>query len=230
MHEELISYFSGFLTDNRMEIFNRVLDYRTRHLCIVLEDVFQSQNASATIRSCDCFGIQDLHVIQNKNYLTIDRKVTMGSHKWLTFHHYRNNADNTLQAITNLRKQNYRIIATSPHTRATSPDTFKLENGKAAVFFGTELSGLSDIVLQNADEFLHIPMYGFTQSYNLSVSVALVLQSLTRLLHKSELDWKLTDNERDELLLLWLKKSIKASAQIEARYFSEKNNHNILND
>jgi tRNA (guanosine-2'-O-)-methyltransferase len=222
MHEELIKYFSGFLTDNRLEIFNRVLDFRTRYLTVVLEDVYQSQNASATIRSCDCFGIQDLHLIQNKNTFTIDRKVTMGSHKWLTFHHYRNSAANSLQAIKNLKKNNYRIIATSPHNRATTPGNFDLGEGKAALFFGTELSGLSDVVLHHADDFLYIPMYGFTQSFNLSVSVALVLQSLTQLLHQSDLNWKLSDNERDELLLLWLKKSVKASAQIEARFFSEK--------
>jgi len=222
MTEDLIRYLSGFISDERLEIFNLVLDYRTRYLCIVLEDIYQAQNASAVIRTCDCFGIQDLHIIQNKYEAGIDRNVTMGSHKWLTFHYYTDPERNTLHAIEALRTAGYRIVATSPHQRAASLDDFSLENGKAALFFGTELTGLSSAVMRHADEFIRIPMYGFTRSFNLSVSAAITLQTLVNRLHHSSIQWNLTTPERNEILLSWLRKSIRSSARIEARYFQKK--------
>lgn len=222
MQEKLIQYLSGFLTEKRTAQFHKVLDYRTRYLCLVLEDVYQSQNASAVIRTCDCLGIQDIHCVQNRFRFTIDRNVSMGAHKWISFHYHKGEKNNSLSAISSLKKENYRIIATSPSRESTIPENLDLSKGKAALFFGTELTGLSKDVLDAADEFIHIPMFGFTQSYNLSVSAALILYSLVSRLHQSTLPWNLSPAEKSELLLDWMRKSIKSSAKIEARFL--KNN------
>lgn len=205
-----------------MNLFENVLNERTRYVTVVLEDIYQSQNASAVLRTCDCFWIQDVHVIENRNNFELNTEVSLGADKWLNIHKYDANNRNTLYAIRELRKKNYRIIATSPHINNVLPEIIDLSKRKIAVFFGTEPSGLSETVMENADEYFRIPMYGFTESFNISVSVALVLQDLKKSLNSSGLDWQLSENEKDELRLRWLRLTIKMVDKIEKRYH-EKN-------
>ncbi len=219
---ELITYLSGFITPGRLQRFEQVLDFRTHYISVVLENIYQAQNASAVVRTCDCFGIQDIHIIENENDFKLDREVALGAEKWLSIHRYRESENNTLAAINSLRNLGYRIIATSPHKKYATPEDFDLSGGKAAVFFGTELTGISDIVRKQADDFLRIPMFGFTQSYNISVSVALVLQTLVYRLQSSAIDWKLTTDERMKLKLQWLRKSIRDIDFIERQFLDSK--------
>jgi tRNA (guanosine-2'-O-)-methyltransferase len=216
----LIDYFSNFTSERRMELLRYVLDHRTRYITVVLEDIFQSQNASAVLRSCDCFGVQDVHVIENYNKFNVNPKVVMGASKWLTLNKYNNCGDNTLVAINALKQQGYRIVATSPHTYVTSLQDFDVDRGKFAILFGTELTGLSEVALDNADEFLMIPTYGFSESLNISVSAALCLQNLTERLRISTTDYKLAQEEYADVLLEWLRKSIKSWRSIEKRFLS----------
>ena len=139
---------------------------RTRYLTVVLEDIFQSQNASAVLRTCDCFGIQDVHIIENRNPYEINPDVELGSAKWLNMNRYNKSGHNTLEAFTELRKKGYKIIATSPHKNDLMIQDLPIEH-KIALVFGSEREGLSDIALQNADAFVKIPMYGFTESFNI---------------------------------------------------------------
>lgn len=219
MTVELIEYLSGFITPERWRLFEQVLENRTRYLTIVLEDIFQAQNASAVLRSCDCFGVQNVHVIENRNRFEIDREVAMGASKWLTIHKYNQSDQNSLQAINNLKGQGYRIVATTPHEGDIKLEDFDLSKGKAAFIFGTELTGITDIVKQEADEFVKIPMYGFTESFNISVSAALCLHHLTHQLRfHSNVNWKLKEEEKQEIMLEWLRKTIKSSDSLEERF------------
>lgn len=210
MSRELLAYLYGFLTDSRIEKMEEVLANRTRHLTVVLEDIYQSQNASAVVRTCDCFGIQDLHVIENKYEYTLNPKVVMGASKWVDIHQHNTFSDrsNTPEAIKALRAKGYKIVATSPHAKSVTPDSINLED-KLAIFFGTELDGLSQDVLDEADEHLKIPMFGFTESFNISVSVSLCLSHLVNRLHETSLDWRLSDEELLSLNVEWAKKSVK---------------------
>jgi len=219
---QLNRYLSSCVTEERLFQFNRVLDYRTRYITLALEDIYQPQNASAVLRTCDCFGIQDIHIIENYNTFNVDTEVALGAHKWVSFHHYNSLKQNTLSTIHHLKKQGYRIVATTPHSKDVMLDQFDLNSGKVALFFGTELNGLSKIVLEHADEFLKIPMFGFTESFNISVSAAVILHHLTQKLHQSTLDWRLSDNEKELILFDWLCKTIKRSDLIVASY-CEKN-------
>ena len=219
MDHQLIDFLSGFLTDDRRTLFNRILDQRTRYLTVVLEDVFQPQNASAVVRTVDCFGLQDVHVIENRNKFTIDREVAMGASKWLDVKRYAENENNSHEAIRQLKKQGYRIVATTPHEGDTDLEHFDLEKGKTALVFGTELTGITDTIKKEADEFLKIPMYGFTESFNISVSAAIILHHLTLKLHQSDnIDWKLTEGEKAEIKLSWLRRTLKQSELLEERY------------
>jgi len=222
--KDLVDYLKQFVTDNRIEVFENVLQNRTRYLTVVLEDIYQSQNASAVLRTSDCFGIQDIHIIENRNQYNINPDVALGSSKWLNLIKYNKEENNSLEAIQALRNKGYRIVATTPHINDVDLEDFDLEKGKVALFFGTELKGLSDKVIDNADEFVKIPMFGFTESFNISVSAAIILHSLRRKLNQSDIQWQLKEKEHDELMFNWLKKTIKSSEMLIEEYLSKKKN------
>ena len=218
---ELIEHLSGFVTENRLSLFKKVLSERTRYITVVLEDIYQSQNASAVLRTCDCTGIQDVHIVEQQNEYEINRDVALGSNQWLSLHYYSEGSDNIYSAVKSLKKRGYRIVATSPHKEGATPESFNLQNGKAALVFGTELNGLTPRALDLADEYIQIPMVGFTESFNISVSAALVLYSLRKRLELSNLDWRIDENERNALLLDWLRTSIKMSDRIEKKFMED---------
>ncbi len=225
MLKDLNEYLSGFITPERNLLFEKVLNDRTSYLTVVLEDIFQPQNASAVLRTCDCFGIQNVHVIENRNAFTIDKEVTMGASKWLSIHKYNNTQNNSLEAIKNLKNKGYRIIATTPHKVDMLLPDFDLTKGKAALVFGSELPGISNIILNEADEFLKIPMAGFTESFNISVSAAIILFHLThKLKNLSDIVWQLSAHEREEVKLQWLHKTLKKSKLLEERFLMQQKN------
>ncbi len=214
----LITHLSNFTTPHRFDLFTKIVRDRTKYITVVLEDIFQPHNASAVLRSCDCFGVQDVHIIENKNEYTINPDIALGASKWLDLHKYNELENNTLSTIQQLKKDGYRIVATTPHTNDVALENFDLTKGKVALFFGSEQPGLSSIVMENADEFMKIPMYGFTESFNISVSAAIIMQHLTLMLRQSTIDWKLSDAEQDQLILNWLRNTIKSSEQIERKF------------
>ncbi len=216
--KNLISHLSQFVNPGRLDTFLKVLANRTRYITVVLEDIYQSQNASAVLRTCDCLGIQDVHIIENKNKFQLNPDVVMGSSKWLNLSRYNNEGNNTESAIQKLKSDGYRIIATSPHRDDKNLDDFDLEGGKVALLFGTELKGLTDNAMEQADGYLKIPIVGFTESFNISVSAAIVLYQLTQKLRSNNINWELSELESDELLLNWLRKSIKKPELIEASF------------
>ena len=218
MDNELIKYLEGFVTKKRSKLFDTILLNRTRYATVVLEDIYQSHNASAVLRSCDCFGTQDIQIIENRNLYELSNEVTMGSDKWLSLYKYNKEGNNTLNTIKTLKKSGYRIVATTPHSQDVPLQDFDINAGKFALLFGTELNGLSDLAMDQADEFLKIPMYGFTESFNISVSAALILNTLVQKLHESTLSWKLSKKEQDALKLEWLRKTIKSVELIEDKY------------
>jgi len=223
MTENLIEYLKQFITERRWELFLRVIEQRTRYITVALEDIFQPQNASAVLRTSDCFGIQDVHIIENYNEFKINPDVELGAAQWLNLYQYNSSENNTLSTIKHLKQCGYRIVATTPHTNDTELENFDLSKGKAVLFFGSEQPGLSEIVLDNANEFLKIPMQGFTESFNISVSAAIILHHLSQKMKKTEIDWQLSNNEKKEVLLNWLKYSIKDSDRIIKEYYRRNN-------
>jgi len=208
--QKLCEFLFTFLTDERKSLFEEVLKYRTRHLTVVLENIYQPHNASAVMRSCDLTGVLDVNVIEKNNKYVENPQVSMGSTKWLNIIKHNETENNTLKTIKSLKDKGYKIIATTPHKHSFSPFNLPLEN-KTALLFGTELTGLSDDAINAADDFLRIPQYGFTESYNISVSVALILFTLTERLHNSDINWQLSSDEILDIKLEWAKRTIKRS-------------------
>ncbi len=221
MQTELFNFLSPHITEKRLSLFNRIIEYRTKYITVVLEDIFQPQNASAVLRSCDCFGIQDVHIIENRNEFEIDTEVSLGSSKWLSLNKYNQEENNSLAAIKHLKKNGYRIVATTPHLNDQELPDFDLSKGKTALVFGTELQGISDTIMNEADEFLKIPMFGFTESFNISVSAAVVMHHLTDKLRRSDINWRLTEEEKTEKKIEWIRSTLKKSELIEKRFWEE---------
>ncbi|WP_024479860.1 TrmH family RNA methyltransferase [Cellulophaga baltica] len=210
---KLLKYLEEFISEERKERFLQILEERTYKITVAIEDVFQMHNTSAVIRSCDIFGIQSAHLIERKYGDQLDVQIAMGAQKWVDIHRY----ESTSMCIDTLKKEGYKIIATTPHNDSCLLDDFEFD-GKIALFFGTEKKGLSDEVLEKADGFLKIPMVGFTESLNISVSAAIILQSLTTKLKKECAEWQLTDDEKIIKQIDWAKKSIKSIDGVLSRY------------
>jgi len=212
--QKLIESLLPYITQNKQEKIFEVIKNRTHYITVALEDIFQSHNASAVLRTCDIFGVQNVHVIESKNKFTANPSVAMGASKWVNVTHH----DTTINAFKALKNQGYRIVATTPHTDSYYLPTLPLDQ-KTALIFGNEQTGLSSIAMEHADMFVKIPMYGFVESFNISVSVALCLYDIITRLHQSSYAWKLTQEEQQELMLTWIKKISKT-----AHMLADKNN------
>lgn len=213
---DLLQYLEVYLTEERKRRFTEVLLNRTNFLTVVIEDVYQLHNTSAVVRSCDSFGIQSVHVVEERFEKRLDKNISMGAQKWVDVYQY----PNTKDCIASLRDSGYKIVATTPHDDSYSLDAFEI-NQKTALFFGTEWKGLTEEVMNEADDFLHIPMVGFSESLNVSVSVAIILQNLTNKLRDSNLNWRLSEEEILEKRMDWTKKTIKDVEGIIERYHME---------
>jgi tRNA (guanosine-2'-O-)-methyltransferase len=224
MSVELINYLSGFVNKRRLENFENVLSYRTRYISLVCEDIYQSHNASALIRTCDCFGIQDFHIIEKRNLFKVNSEIALGASNWLTINRYSNAGDNVHSLFAGLRDRGCRLVATTPRKHGVSLSEFKIEKGPFCLLFGTEKEGLSAGILDEADEFVSIDMYGFTKSLNVSVSAGIILHHLRMKLNAANIRWQLSDNEKMIIKLDWLRKSIKRSELIEKDFTDKKNN------
>lgn len=219
--EALLNHLFEFITPSRKSLFEKVIMNRTKHITVVLEDIFQPHNASAVLRTCDLTGIQDVHIIENNNQYDVNPDVALGASKWLNLVKYNQSEHNTLLAYEKLRKQGYRIVASTPHKNDQDLESIPLD-GKLAIVFGTELKGLSNIAIDNADEYIKIPMFGFTESYNISVSAALILFTLTDRLRKTSISWELSGKEKSEILLEWSRRSVKRSDIIENQFLKNR--------
>jgi tRNA (guanosine-2'-O-)-methyltransferase len=218
---ELLNYLRGFITERRYERIHEVVQQRTRYITVVLEDIFQTHNASAVLRTCDCLGIQDVHAIENRNLLQVNPEVALGASKWLSLHEYREpGARNELVALEALRKAGYRIVATTPHKQGVMLPDFDLHAGKTALLFGTELTGLSTSLIEQADEYLAVPMVGFTESFNISVTAGIILYQLSASLRSSDINWKLSRKEQQALETEWVKGTIADGERITREFLS----------
>lgn len=210
---QALAYVESFLSPQRLEKFHKVLAQRSRHFTVATEDVYQLHNTSAVIRSCDVFGVQDIHIVEEVNTKKIDREIAMGAQKWVDIHRHHS----VKACLAQLKQTGYQIVATSPHANDCELSDFDISK-KSCFFFGRETDGLSDEVLSQADAFLKIPMVGFTESLNISVSAAIILQYTTNALRKSNINWQLTPNELLEKRWDWTKKTIKSFDEILSRY------------
>lgn len=214
----LTEHLANYITDHKKAFVNQVLDMRTRHITIVLEEIFQSQNASAVIRTCECMGLQDIHIVENEVKYAINRRVLKGSYKWVDLVKYRaREKTGTEMCFAELKRRGYTILVTDPSPDGKSIYDIPVDK-KLAIVMGNELNGTSAYALAHADEKVHIPMYGFTESLNISVSAALCLQAVLPRMRQSEVPWQLTNEEKDFIRLQWYRKMVRRCEIIEREF------------
>jgi tRNA (guanosine-2'-O-)-methyltransferase len=220
MNSKVLAAFYEIITPNKREMFDRIAAERTKHLTVVMENIYQEHNASAVLRSCDCFGIQELHVIEKDNTYKIQRDIALGAGRWVDMSTYDSGENVTKECLTSLKEKGYKIVATTPHTDAHTINDLDLSQPIALVF-GTERRGISDEVKELADAFVKIPMYGFTESFNISVSVAITLNTLRQRLEETDLQWKLSSEEQIALKINWCAKILNGGELLAKKFRAE---------
>jgi tRNA (guanosine-2'-O-)-methyltransferase len=216
--KKVTDHFSQYITDHKKQFIEKVLSERTRHITLVLEDIYQSQNASAVVRTCECLGLQDIHIIEEDSKYSVNKRVLKGSNKWIDLYRYKMKGfNNTEICFRKLREQGYQILVTDPSPDGVSINEIAIDN-KIAVVMGNELHGTSNFAIEHADQKIFIPMHGFTESFNISVSAAICLNTLLTKVRESNVSWQLTEEEKEVLRLQWYRKVIRRSDLIEQEF------------
>lgn len=216
--EELTAFLGEYVSENKREKIGRVLAERTRHITLLLEDIYQPHNASACLRSSECLGVQDVHIVESRNEYRPNNEISLGSSKWLSLHRYHSST----ACLDTLRARGYTLVATSPEASGYDLKTLPLEK-PVALLFGTEEQGLTENTLNAADATLRLPMYGFTQSYNISVTVAMTLARLVERLRDSDISWQLSGEEKQQITLDYYRRIIKRHDLLEQEFWNRRN-------
>jgi len=215
MTQKMISH----LTPERWNQIQAISPTRTNHISVVMENLYYTQNMSAVIRTCDCMGVQEVHIVGNQNTPRINKHVALGANKWVDIK--RDQKRPVKEALQSIKDKGYRLVATLPGEGSQSLSDLDVTKGKIALLFGQELCGLTEEAIEMADERVTIPMWGFSDSFNISVSAGICLYELKKKLTESSLDWKISGQELLELQYRWIKKSIKRRDIIEKAYEAE---------
>lgn len=217
MNKKFLAYLTSFVSESKQKKMHDILSYRTHHITLVLEDLFQEHNISATMRSAEIFGVQNVHIVEQKNHYGINASITRGASQWLTVHRHKT----TVNALHALKADGYIIVATVPDAQAQTLESLDINN-KIAFIFGTEYAGISQEALNAADAHLTIPMFGFTNSFNVSVTAALCLHTIINRLHNSSVSWQLTTEQKEALFFEWISKSVPHFQSHKDYFFNQK--------
>ena len=217
-YDERTAYMSQFLTEERVEVLRRTLASRTRYMTILTENTFHPQNASALVRHCEAFGLQDLHTVETRCKFNPNVNIVRGTDKWVDITRH----ESTEEAISTLKGAGYRLVATTPHRESCTPETFDVAKGPFCLVFGTEHAGVSDEIIEAADEYLRIPMCGMVESLNVSASAAILIYMLSQRMRLTpSIDWTLKEDDAREMLFRWVMSSVKDSERILEREFGK---------
>ena len=215
-YDERTAYMESFLTDERREVLRRTLSSRTRYMTILTENTFHPQNASALVRHCEAFGLQDLPPVETRCKFSPNVNIVRGTDKWVDITRH----DSTEEAIATLKGAGYRLVATTPHRESCTPETFDVEKSPFCLVFGTEHAGVSDEIIEAADEYLRIPMCGMVESLNVSASAAILIYMLSQRMRLSPaIDWRLKEDDAREMLFRWVMSSVRDAQRILERQF-----------
>ena len=198
----------SLLGQERLARLEEVLAQRTRHLAVVLENLYDAHNLSAVLRTADAFGVQEVHVVDAEGDFAISRKISLGAHKWLDIVVHSGETASE-DCVTALRDRGFRMMAATLAPGAVALGDLDL-SGRVAFVFGNEHEGLTEAMARACDSAYVIPMRGFVQSFNVSVSAAITLQHA-----RSARAWPgLEEADAASVLEDWMGKSIKQSARI----------------
>ena len=213
--QETFDYLKQFLTDERLSKIEHFSQESSDFVLPVMEDVYQFRNAAAIVRSVEACGFHHVVALEEENVFNPNLKVTKGAETWVKVEKMPNNLD----SLKEIKNRGYKILAVSPEKNATMLPDYEVKEPIALVF-GTELEGVSDEILEFADETLAIPMYGFTKSFNVSVAAAICMYELKQKLMKSGIDYKLSEEKLLEMKIRWTVNSIRSGEELLERFLN----------
>ena len=223
LQEAVVAQLKPLIKENRLQKMEQVLSQRTQALTVLIENVYQPQNASAVLRTAEAIGLQSVYIVEKDHRYDVSPQVVMGADKWLDLHYAPGEAvcggDNTLAHYALLRRRGYRIAATCWTEDAVPIQELDLST-PLALAFGTELTGLSQTAIEAADIRTYIPMYGFTQSFNISVAAALCLHYLRPEMERRHPQlMPLTPQTYRRVLVQWMAASLRLGEDLLKPYF-----------
>ena len=212
IEKEFVAYLSGYITPHKLALMEEILSKRTRYFTVVLEDIYKPHNASAVLRTADCFGIQDVYIVEKSQEYKVNPYVTRGAAQWVDIHRYSNYGGNAVACcVSDLKSKGFKIYATSPREDSISIHDLKVDE-KIALVFGNEHEGVSEEMISQADGLVHIPMDGFTESFNISVAASIFLFELQRKASASNIpDFYIGESEKELLRSKWYREIVKYS-------------------
>lgn len=214
--EEIYEYVSGFLTDERLRKIEHFSQESSDYILPVVEDIYQFRNAAAIVRSVEACGFHKVIAMEQENIFDPNLRVTKGADTWVEVE----KMPRTLDSLKTIKERGYKIVAVSPERNATMLPNYQ-PVAPLALVFGTEWEGTTDELLDFADETLAIPMYGFTQSFNVSVAAAICFYDLKQKLVNSGINYKLSPQKLLEMKIRWAVNSIPSGKAILERYLKQ---------
>jgi tRNA (guanosine-2'-O-)-methyltransferase len=203
-----IAFLEQHISEHRLQKIKNVLAQRTRHLTVVLENLYHPENGNAVMRSVECFGLQEMQVIQEKYDWKYSLKIARGAAKWTEVQSYGEEEGGAKACYADLRARGYQLVATDPQPGSCTAQNLDI-NRPVALIFGTESTGVAPETLAMADARIHIPMVGFTESFNISVSAGILLAQLRQRLEEEVPNWTLDEADRLRIYADWLTKSVR---------------------
>jgi len=203
-----IDLLSSFLSASRNSKIDHVISHRTNNIRLVLENITDPHNAAACIRTAEAYGVQHVHVINSNNKFSLAESITAGADRWVSLQQHKS----TEECISTVKSLGYSLCVSDLET-GTRPiheiksiyPNFSLTQPKLSFVFGNETYGVSSTMKKVSDFRFILPMVGFTQSFNISVSVSVCL---TYLKAYGLLEPSFTNDEKQKLKLEWLLKEI----------------------
>jgi len=197
------------ISEQRKERLERTVNNRLSGLTIVAEGTHLRHNLSAIIRSAESFGVADVHLISSEKQKMSG--AAKGAEKWVDMNIY----NNTEQCFETLRERGFKIFVADLQEDSFTPETLPITE-PVAIVMGTELVGVSEQAKALADGSIMIPMYGLTQSLNVSVASACVLQRLSTRMREAGVG-EMSPEAKQELLANWLNRDLIEKQQRQNR-------------
>lgn len=211
-------YLKQFLTEERLAKIEHFSQESSDFVLPVVEDVYQFRNAAAIVRSVEACGFHKVVALQEEYSFEPNLRVTKGADTWVEVEKLPRN----MESFQNIKDRGYKIVVVSLENNAKMLPEYEITEPIALVF-GTEMEGVSQEILDFADETLAIPMYGFTRSFNVSVAASICMYELKQKLIKSDIDYKLSEEKLLRMKILWAVNSMRSGQQIFEKYLREKN-------
>lgn len=214
--QQIYDYLKNFLTDERLSKIEHFAPESSDFILPVIEDIYQFRNAAAIVRSVEACGFHKVVALQEDNTFEPNLRVTKGADTWVEVERLPRN----MESFQHIKDRGYKMVAVSLEKNAKFLPEYEITEPIALVF-GTEMQGVTEEILDFADETLAIPMYGFTRSFNVSVAASICMYELKQKLIKSNIDYKLNEEKLLQMKIRWAVNSIKSGQQIYDRFLKE---------